>query len=228
MIFILEDTDEIRELELYTLRNAGYQVAGFNTGADLLAALLKSGTATPELLILDIMLPDISGIDVLQRIRADKATANVPVIMVTAKTTESDKIKGFDYGADDYISKPFSLIEFLARVRAVLKRSQKAEVTEFTLGALTLNLAERTVTADGEACVLTYKEFELLRLFMSHPERVFSRDVLMDMVWGVDFVGESRTVDMHIKTLRQKIGGCASMIKTIRSVGYKISTQDMI
>jgi two-component system alkaline phosphatase synthesis response regulator PhoP len=178
----------------------------------------------PELVILDIMLPESNGFDILKKLRTHNNTADIPVIMITARTSEADRVKGFDYGADDYISKPFSLIEFLARVRAVLRRSAKAGSEDsIRLGDLELDIPRHTVKVKGRECEFTYKEFELLRLLISNPDRVFTRDVIMDRVWGVEYVGESRTVDMHIKTLRRKLGVGGDMIKTIRNVGYKIS-----
>ncbi len=222
MIYILEDNLEIRELELYTLKNSGYEAVGFTSGAKLYEAMQQN---IPELVILDIMLPDASGLDVLKKLRTSNDTKDIPVILVTAKTTEADKVKGFDYGADDYISKPFSLIEFLARVRAVLRRSSTVNVQEQTvsLGNISLNPVNRIVTVDDKPCELTFKEFELLHLMIKHPDRVFTRDILMDKVWGLEYFGESRTVDMHIKTLRRKLGSSGKMIHTVRNVGYRIS-----
>ena len=222
MLYILEDNPEIRELVLYTLKNAGYSAEGFSDGAAFMAAIRKN---LPELVILDIMLPDTDGLKILERLRRDERTHELPVIMLTAKTSELDKVKGFDYGADDYISKPFSLLEFLARVRGLLRRAQKAEATEenFSFGNIELNTSQRAVRVASESVELTYKEYELLYCLLSQPERVFTRDSLMDRVWGADWLGESRTVDMHIKTLRQKLKTGGKLIKTVRNVGYKIS-----
>ena len=218
--YILEDNDERRELELYTLKNAGYEAEAFTSSADFMAAVGKS---LPELVILDIMLPDMSGLEVLNMLRAKGETKDIPVIMVTAKSTEHDKLKGFNYGADDYISKPFSLMEFTARVKAVLRRSIKSDDPELSAGNIRINMDKREVYIDNQVCELTYKEFELLRLLLKHPGHVFSRDALMDSVWGLEYIGESRTVDMHITSLRRKLGESGAMIKTVRNVGYKLS-----
>lgn len=221
MIYVLEDNAEIRDLQLYALNGAGFEATGFEDGAAFLAAVEKT---LPELVILDIMLPDSSGLNILKKLRSSAKTARIPAILVTAKTTEADKIKGFDFGADDYISKPFSLIEFLARVRAVLRRSApETERNILSCEGVELDMVSRTVTVEGETVELTYKEFEMLALMLKSPGRVFSRDVLLDEVWGMGFGGETRTVDMHIKTLRKKLGPCGERIKTVRNVGYKLS-----
>ena len=180
----------------------------------------------PSLLLLDIMLPDADGLDVLRKLRSMPETKKLPIILVTAKTSEIDKVKGLDLGADDYLVKPFGMMEMVSRVRAVLRRCQKARSdTVLYAGNVCLNTDQRTVTADGEEVRLTYKEFEVLKLFMEHPGTVFTRDRLFSEVWGEDFVGETRTVDMHIRTLRQKLGESGAMIETVRNVGYRMSVR---
>ena len=206
-IYIVEDDVNIREIERYALKNSGYQVEEFECGADLFKRLESK---VPALILLDIMLPNEDGLDILTKIRADKNTAKVPIIMVTAKTSELDKVKGLDLGADDYISKPFGVMELISRVKALLRRTTNAqEESQISYG-------------DGKLCELTYKEFELLKYLVINKGIVLSRDKIMNQVWGFDYEGESRTVDMHIKTLRQKLGEAGSHIKTVRNVGYMV------
>ena len=222
MIYIVEDDENIREMESYALKNSGYEVRGLCCGEELSAAL---GEALPELIILDIMLPGEDGLTLLRRLREDEATRRVPVMMVTAKTTELDKVRGLDMGADDYLSKPFGIMEMVSRVKALLRRAsadapRSGSVLEY--GGIRLEDSSRRVTVNGSPVELTYKEYELLKFFLTNPDVVMPRDRILSEVWGFDYEGESRTVDMHIKTLRQKLGGAGSAIKTIRSVGYKL------
>ena len=220
MIYIVEDDSSIRELEQYALQSNGYETTGCEDAASFWAAL-RSGR--PDLVILDVMLPDEDGYQILAKLRADPACAATPVIMVTAKTSEIDVVKGLDHGADDYLCKPFGIMEFISRVRAVLRRcAPLGEGNVLRAGNLTVNLDERTVTANGNRVNLTFKEFELLKLFLSHPKMVFTRDQLLSNVWNIDYAGETRTVDVHIQTLRQKLGDCGRMIETVRNVGYRL------
>ena len=218
MIYIVEDDRNIQEIELFALKNSGYQAVGFETAKDFYKALSEK---LPELILLDIMLPDEDGLSILKNLRTRADTQKIPVILVTAKSTEIDKVKGLDGGADDYIAKPFGVMEMIARVKALLRRSGGAEESLMTCGNVTLDSEKRMVYVDGKPVELTYKEFELLRLFLSHPGMAFTRDQLFNDVWGADYVGESRTVDMHIRTLRQKLGACGDRIETVRGVGYR-------
>ncbi len=222
MIYCVEDDKTIRELELYTLEQTGFTARGFANGREMFEALKSE---IPELIVLDIMLPDIDGIEILKRLRAEAGHENIPVIMATAKGTEMDKIAGLDLGADDYLVKPFGVMEMVARIHAVLRRTGKARERELRVGRIVLNEAEHSVTAEGERAELTHKEFALLRLFMKNKNIVFSREKLMNEVWGSEYMGESRTVDMHIKTLRQKLGGAGSQIKTVIGVGYRLESE---
>ena len=221
MIYIVEDDRNIQEIELFALKNSGYQAVGFETAKDFYKALSEK---LPELILLDIMLPDEDGLSILKSLRTRADTQKIPVILVTAKSTESDKVKGLDGGADDYIAKPFGVMEMIARVKALLRRSGGAEESLMTCGNVTLDSEKRMVYVDGKPVELTYKEFELLMYLMRHKSIAVSRDKLMEMVWGYEFAGETRTVDMHIKTLRQKLeaAGCTDLIKTVRGIGYKI------
>ncbi len=221
-IYIVEDDADIREMESYALRNSGFEVEEFSTAAELYPALERE---RPALLLLDIMLPGEDGLHILRTLREKAETAELPVMMVTAKTTEMDKVRGLDTGADDYITKPFGVMEFISRIKALLRRTAKApgQSALYTVGGILLDDLAHTVTADGVPCALTYKEYELLKFLMLNREIVLSREKIMDKVWGFDYEGESRTVDMHIKTLRQKLGSCGALIKTVRNVGYKIS-----
>lgn len=221
MIYIIEDDSNIRELEEYALSNSGYQVFGFETGKGLFQALQNN---IPKLIILDIMLPGENGLDILKRLRENRETKTIPIIMVTAKTSELDKVKGLDMGADDYICKPFGIMELVSRVKALLRRTEPdAAPLTIELGLIVLDDAKHFVTVEGEVVDLTFKEYELLKHFLCNTDIVFTREKLMDRVWGFDYEGESRTVDMHIKTLRKKLGEAGNYIKTVRNVGYKIS-----
>lgn len=220
MIWCVDDDNTIRDIEVYTLTQTGFEAKGFADGISMLEALKIE---KPELIVLDIMLPGKDGVDVLKEIRSNPETRKIPVIMATAKGTEMDKIQGLDTGADDYLVKPFGVMEMVSRIKAVLRRCEPDEKEEvLTVGEITLSDKEHLVTVNGEKVVLTFKEFEILKLFMSNPGIVFSRDKLLSEVWGVDYLGESRTVDMHIKTLRQKLGDAGSIIETVIGVGYKM------
>lgn len=222
MIWCVEDDASIRDIEVYALNSTGFEAEGFADGAAFWAALQRT---QPELVVLDVMLPEIDGIELLRRMKADAALREIPVIMATAKGAEYDKIQGLDLGADDYLAKPFGVMELVSRVKAVLRRCRPQPVAVLRCGGLVVDEQEHTVTADGVRVVLTYKEYQLLRLFLSHPGTAFTRDQLMEQVWGMDFYGESRTVDMHIRTLRQKIGPYGGCIETVRSVGYRWRAQ---
>lgn len=220
-IYCVEDDENIRELVLYALSSSGYAGQGFPEGESFLRTVEHS---PPDLALLDIMLPGQSGLDILRCLREEPATARLPVIMLTAKTSEYDRVKGLDSGADDYISKPFGVMELLSRIRAVLRRVEKAPAASLlTAGSLTVDPARRTVTDGDRAIALTFKEFELLACLLRNRELVLTREKLMELVWGFDFEGESRTVDMHIKSLRQKLGPLGELIQTVRGVGYKLS-----
>ena len=223
LIYCVEDDDSIRELICYALKSGGYQAEGFAESGDFWRQMEEN---TPRLVLLDIMLPGEDGMQLLHKMKNDAAQRNVPVIMLTAKTTELDKVAGLDAGADDYITKPFSVLELLSRVRAVLRRSQPTGAETLSCGEVTMDPLRRTVTSCGHPVELTYKEFELLCYMMRNCDIVLSRTRLMENVWGFDFEGESRTVDMHIKTLRQKLGAGGSIIKTVRGVGYKVSQRE--
>lgn len=219
-IYIVEDDVNIREIERYALKNSGYEVEEFGSGAQLFARMKK---ALPSLLLLDIMLPDENGLEILSAIRAGKETAGIPIIMVTAKTSELDKVKGLDLGADDYITKPFGVMELISRVKALLRRTQSTDIeAQLHYGDITVDNDKHAVFLGDKPCELTFKEFELLKYLMINKGIVLSRDKIMDQVWGFEYEGESRTVDMHIKTLRQKLGASGSCIKTVRNVGYMI------
>jgi len=205
---------------LYALRAAGYEAEGFSDGSALFRALERG---IPRLILLDIMLPGEDGITILKKLRNQTATARVPVIMATARGTEYDKVTGLDSGADDYLAKPFGMMEMVSRVKAVLRRcGGKPAEKRLSAAGLTMDLEQRTVTADGTRILLTYKEFELLRLFISHPGTAFTRERLLSDIWGIEFTGETRTVDMHIRTLRQKLGRYGALIETVRGVGYRL------
>ena len=220
MIWCVDDDNTIRDIEVYTLTQTGFDAKGFADGISMLEALK---TEKPELIVLDIMLPGKDGVEILKEIRSNPETRKIPVIMATAKGTEMDKIQGLDTGADDYLVKPFGVMEMVSRIKAVLRRCEPDEKEEvLSIGEITLSDKEHLVTVNGEKVVLTFKEFEILKLFMSNPGIVFSRDKLLSEVWGVDYLGESRTVDMHIKTLRHKLGDAGSRIETVIGVGYKM------
>ena len=220
LIYIVEDDVNIREIERYALKNSGFSVKEFDCGKEFFQAVEKK---QPSLVILDIMLPDEDGLDILSNLRRSHHTAKIPVIMVTAKTTEIDKVRGLDMGADDYMTKPFGVMELISRVKALLRRTENfAEDTVLNCANITLDTERHTVKVDDETCELTYKEFELLKYLMINEGIVLSRDKIMNQVWGFEYEGESRTVDMHIKTLRQKLGSGGAVIKTVRNVGYLI------
>ena len=221
MIWCVEDDASIRDIELYTLRSTGFEARGFEDGGAFLAAL---ETERPELVILDVMLPGMDGVELLRRMKM--AIPDIPVIMATAKGAEYDKIQSLDLGADDYLVKPFGMMEMVSRVKAVLRRCRPVSpAKQLTAGGLTVDLIERTVTADGARILLTYKEFELLRLFLSRPGVAFTREQFLSDIWGMDYTGETRTVDMHIKTLRQKLGDYGAMIETVRHIGYRLEAK---
>lgn len=223
MIWCVEDDASIREIELYTLRSTGFEARGFEDSGSFLEAL---ETQRPELVILDVMLPGADGVEVLRRMKAAGRTGDIPVIMATAKGAEYDKIQSLDLGADDYLVKPFGMMEMVSRVKAVLRRCRPRPVAkQLSAGGLTVDLDERTVTADGVRIILTYKEFELLRLFLSRPGVAFTREQILSDIWGVEYAGETRTVDMHVKTLRQKLGDYGAMIETVRNVGYRLEAR---
>ena len=222
MMWCVEDDASIRDSEVYALNSTGLAAEGFADGAAFWQALQRT---QPELVVLDVMLPEIDGIELLRRMKADAALREIPVIMATAKGAEYDKIQGLDLGADDYLAKPFGVMELVSRVKAVLRRCRPQPAAVLRCGGLVVDEQEHTVTADGVRVVLTYKEYQLLRLFLSHPGTAFTRDQLMEQVWGMDFYGESRTVDMHIRTLRQKLGVYGEHIETVRSVGYRWRVQ---
>ena len=220
LIYCLEDDESIRNLILYTLNAAGYEAQGFEESGPFWDAMAET---LPQLVLLDIMLPGEDGLQVLARLRARTATAHLPVIMTTAKGTEFDKVTGLDQGADDYMAKPFGMMEMLSRVRAVLRRVVPAENGGvLRMGPLTLNDAEHTVTVDGQRIALTLKEYDLLHLLMAHPGRAFDRDTLLRRIWDAEFAGETRTVDVHIRSLRSKLGSAADCIETVRGVGYRM------
>lgn len=221
MIFCVEDDAGIRDLMIYTLNASGFRAVGFENAKEFYTALADT---VPELIMLDIMLPGEDGISILKRLKADARTADIPVIMATAKGNEYDKVIGLDLGADDYLAKPFGMMEMASRVRAVLRRSGRAAEKQqlIRVGGLEMNLGEHIVTADGIRIQLTLKEFELLRTFMTNPGRAFTREQLLSSVWCEDFMGETRTVDVHVGTLRQKLGSCGKYIRTVRGVGYRL------
>lgn len=219
LIYVVEDDKNIQEIETFALQNSGYQVEGFATGEEFYSALKRK---LPDLVLLDVMLPDEDGLSIVKKLRSHQDTILIPIIMVTAKTSEIDKVKGLDIGADDYMTKPFGVMELISRVKAMLRRSAKPEEKEkiLRLGNIILDREKHAVTVNGESCELTYKEYELLKLLMSNAGIVTPREVILDRIWGIDFEGESRTLDMHIKTLRQKLKEEGSIIKTVRNVGY--------
>ena len=224
MIYCVEDEQNICELEVYTLQSVGLDAKGCSTGKELFEELENK---LPQLILLDIMLPDEDGLNILRRLRSDERYSHIPVIMATAKGTEFDKVKGLDCGADDYIAKPFGMLEIVARIKAVLRRCEGRGVQQavqiIKRDNLEVNLEEHKVLVDGEEVVLTLKEFELLKKFLLHPGIVFSRDKLLNDIWGYEFTGETRTVDVHIRTLRQKLGSAGDLVETIRGVGYRMA-----
>ena len=222
MIWCVEDDASIRDIEVYALSSAGFAARGFEDGSSFYAAITGEKDK-PQLIVLDVMLPGIDGIELLRRIRANAALKQIPIVMATAKSSEYDKIQGLDLGADYYLTKPFGVMELISCVKAVLRRCG-AEDEKSTLNAcgISMNTLEHTVSADGERITLTYKEYELLKLLLSHMGTAFTREQLMERVWGTDYMGETRTVDMHIRTLRQKLGKCGESIKTVRNVGCRM------
>ena len=223
MILCVEDDASIRDIEVYTLNSTGFEAKGVADGDAFRAALREQ---KPELVLLDVMLPGEDGVSLLQFLKSSPETVEIPVIMATAKGMEYDKIQSLDLGADDYLVKPFGMMEMVSRVKAVLRRCRPAPVQHILKSdGLTVNLDEHTVTADSERVQLTYKEFELLRLFLSHPGVAFTRDQLFSEIWDEDYIGETRTVDMHIRTLRQKLGKYGARIETVRGVGYRLEVQ---
>ena len=223
MIFCVEDDSNIRELVVYTLETTGFQARGFEEGKSFLEALALE---TPDLILMDIMLPGEDGISLLKRLKNSSKTRDIPVIMVTAKGAEYDKVKGLDLGADDYVTNPFGMMELVSRIKAVLRRSGAAKKKAEDIivsGNLEINTKKHEVRADGEVVGLTLKEYELLKRLMENPNIVMTRDSLLEEIWGYDFDGETRTVDVHIRTLRQKLGKCGERVETVRGVGYRIS-----
>ncbi len=226
MVYVVEDDCNIREIETFSLKNSGYAVENFACAKDFYRQL---EIALPNLILLDVMLPDEDGLSIIKKLRERLETKKIPIILVTAKTSELDKVKGLDIGADDYITKPFGVMELISRVKAMLRRSMDdmygEEAIQIKLGDIVMDRGRHAVFVKGEACELTYKEYELLKLFIYNPKRVMPRDLIMERVWGIDFEGESRTLDMHIKTLRQKLRDAGGCIKTVRNVGYMIEEE---
>lgn len=223
MIFCVEDDSSIRDLMLYTLNSAGFEAIGFSDSKTFWEALKEQ---KPQLIMLDIMLPGEDGITILKKLRSQTAVADIPVIMATAKGTEYDKVIGLDLGADDYLAKPFGMMEMVSRVKAVLRRTIPREnIKVLHIGNLELNMGKHTVTANGKRVQLTLKEYELLLKFMENPDFVFTRKQLLSDIWGADFIGETRTVDVHIGTLRTKLGDCGEYIETVRGVGYRMEAK---
>ncbi|MBQ8800168.1 MAG: response regulator transcription factor [Lachnospiraceae bacterium] len=224
MIWCVDDDATIREIEVYTLCSTGFQAEGFADGRSMQEALKRE---KPELIVLDIMLPGEDGVEILKKLRENPETKRIPVIMATAKGTEMDKIHSLDLGADDYLVKPFGVMEMVSRIKAVLRRCNSKENVKELLyaGDIVLNLKEHIVKVKEERVTLTLKEYEILRLFMENPRQVFSREQLLSDVWGVEYAGETRTVDMHMKTLRQKLGESGKMIKTVIGVGYRLEVE---
>lgn len=221
MIYYVEDDMSIRELVIYTLRNTGFQALGFEDGKSLFT-MIKAGNI-PRLILLDIMLAEEDGLDILKKLREDSVTRKIPVIMVTAKDTEYDKVTGLDLGADDYIAKPFGMMELVARIKAVLRRTDDTEENKeiYELGSVSVDVKRHVARVNGEEVELTHKEFELLLFLIKHPGEVFTRDALLELLWDYSFTGETRTVDAHIRTLRMKLGEGADIIETVRGTGYK-------
>ncbi len=219
MIYCVEDDHAIRDLMVYTLQASGFEAQGFESDADFWPAMKAK---LPELVILDIMLPGEDGLTILQQMRTSPVTAEIPIIMATARDSEYDKVIGLDSGADDYLSKPFGMMEMVSRIRAVLRRTGSRRPVILTYGTISLDEGKHTVSVDHRHVSLTLKEFELLKLFMEHPGQVFTRDMILSAIWGMDFAGETRTVDVHIGTLRTKLENAGDYIQTVRGVGYKM------
>ena len=221
LIYLLEDDDSIRNFVAYALNNSGMESQGFSTPSDFWAAMAQE---VPDLVLLDIMLPEEDGLEVLKKLRGRQETAQLPVIILTAKSTDYDRVMGLDGGADDYICKPFGMMELLSRIKALLPRpGPVAGATDYSVGGLYMYPEKHIIRANGRNVILTLKEFELLSLLISNPGTVFTRDQILQKIWGFEFDGENRTVDVHIRTLRTKLGDCGEQIKTIRGIGYKIS-----
>ena len=226
MIFCVEDDSNIRELVVYTLESTGMKARGFEDGREFLEALALE---TPELVLLDIMLPGEDGMELLRRLKSSVKTREIPVIMVTAKGAEYDKVMGLDAGADDYVTKPFGMMELVSRVKAVLRRTAKYDYKredKIALGNIEIDIKKHEVRSDGDTVNLTLKEYELLKRLMRNPNIVLTRDQLLEDIWGYDFDGETRTVDVHVRTLRQKLGTCGALIETVRGVGYRMCEQE--
>ncbi len=220
MIWCVEDDASIRDIEMYALTSTGFEARGFADGTSCWQALQ---TDRPELVLLDVMLPGMDGVALLRKMKQAPGLCDIPVIMATARGAEYDKIQSLDLGADDYLVKPFGMMEMVSRIKAVLRRCQpKQAAGSLRIGGLAVNLDERTVTADGKRVMLTYKEFELLRMFLAHPGMAYTREQLFTQVWNMEHMGDSRTLDMHIRTLRQKLGGYGKLIETVRNVGYRL------
>lgn len=220
-IYIVEDDDSIGEIESFALKNAGHQTEHFVTMSGFVKAMKET---VPDLIVLDVMLPDADGFHAVKDIRQNQAWGHIPILMVSARSAELDVVRGLDSGADDYLTKPFGVMEFVSRTNALLRRFAKDTTQEGVIGNVKdvqLDSVKREVRVQGKECLLTYKEFELLQTLMSHPDQVMTRDVLMEEIWGVDFGGESRTLDMHIRSLRKKLGEAGKHIKTTRNVGYR-------
>ena len=223
MIWCVEDDSSIRDIEVYALTSTGFDAKGFEDGDSFWDALQSE---KPELVVLDVMLPGKDGVTLLKMMKESESFQNIPVIMATAKGTEYDKIQSLDLGADDYLVKPFGIMEMVSRVKAVLRRCRPAKESKILkLEGLSLNSEEHTVTVDGQRVLLTYKEYELLHLFLSQPGIAFTREQLLSRVWNTEYLGETRTVDMHIRTLRQKLGSCGNLIETVRNVGYRLEAK---
>ncbi|MBQ7765332.1 MAG: response regulator transcription factor [Lachnospiraceae bacterium] len=219
MIWCVEDDSSIRDIELYALNSAGFETKGFEEGISAWEALKSE---KPELIVLDVMLPGMDGIEILTKMKESAEYHNIPVILATAKGQEYDRIRGLDLGADDYMVKPFSIMEMVSRVKAVLRRSKPQQAIKLLkAGGLIVNTEEHTVAADGKRIQLTFKEFELLRMFLSHPGMVYTREQMFSQVWKTDYMGDSRTLDSHIRTLRQKLDDYGKRIETVRNVGYR-------
>ena len=225
MIYFLEDDNSIRELVVYTMNSTGFEATGFSKPSEFWEAMEKE---TPSLVLLDIMLPEEDGLSILKKLRASPATQRLPVMMLTAKDSEFDKVLGLDSGADDYVPKPFGMMELMARIRALLRRTSPdgSQERDYTLGKLYVSPSRHLVKVDGKEIALTLKEFELLCFLLENDGMVLTRDKILARIWGYDFDGETRTVDVHVRTLRQKLGECGALIETVRGVGYKIGRRD--
>ena len=225
MIYFLEDDNSIRELVVYTMNSTGFEATGFSRPSEFWEAMAKE---TPSLVLLDIMLPEEDGLSILKKLRASPATQRLPVMMLTAKDSEFDKVLGLDSGADDYVPKPFGMMELMARIKALLRRTSPdgSQERDYTLGKLYVSPSRHLVKVDGKEIALTLKEFELLCFLLENDGMVLTRDKILARIWGYDFDGETRTVDVHVRTLRQKLGECGSLIETVRGVGYKIDRRD--